>query len=76
MRSVGRSEVFVKIWERAMDKWMRRKEIQIISVDQKNDATCIPNKRGMSRRAKRHSAKCVRQAMRRDGIMEESAVPK
>lgn len=45
---------------------MRRKEIQIISRDQKNDASCIQNHRGLARNAKRHGGKSVRQELKRD----------
>jgi hypothetical protein len=36
-----------------------------LAVSQKNDATCINNKRGMARRAKRHASKRFRQIMKR-----------
>lgn len=36
------------------------------SISQKNDASCIGNKRGMARRAKRHSNKVDRQALKKE----------
>lgn len=45
---------------------MRRKELKVRSVTQSNDASCIGNKRGMARKAKRHSAKKARQALKEE----------
>ena len=36
------------------------------SISQKNDASCIGNKRGMARRAKRNSNKRDRQLLQKD----------
>lgn len=36
------------------------------SINQKNDASCISNRRGKARRAKRHSNKRDRQLLRKD----------
>ena len=40
------------------------------SIRQKNDATCIGNKRGMARRAKRNSNKRDRQLLRKELVEE------
>ncbi len=37
-----------------------------LSITQKNDASCINNKRGMARRAKRNSNKRDRQMLKRE----------
>ena len=44
---------------------MKRKEIISLSASQKNDASCIGNKRKMARHAKTHGAKVVRQALKK-----------
>lgn len=49
---------------------MKRKVIKAASVTQSNDASCIGNKRGMARRAKRHSAKCQRQFLQKENERE------
>lgn len=38
-------------------------------VHQKNDASCIGNKRGMARRAKRNSSKRLRQILKRENVV-------
>lgn len=44
---------------------MKRKHLKTC-ITQSNDATCIPNKRGMVKRAKRHSSKRGRQLLRKE----------
>lgn len=48
---------------------MQRKEY-LKSVDQSNDASCIGNKRGMARKAKRNSAKKIRQALKKENQID------
>ncbi len=43
---------------------MKRKEIKAKTVTQSNDATSINSKRGMIKRAKRHSNKKLRQLIK------------
>ena len=44
---------------------MKRKQIKAITRTQKSDATCIGNKRGMVKRAKRQGAHRLRQALKK-----------
>ena len=43
----------------------RRIELSTLARTQKSDASCIGNKRGMARRAKRQGAKRVRQYLKK-----------
>jgi hypothetical protein len=44
---------------------VKRAEIMAVARTQSTDARCINHKRGMSRRAKRHGAKRVRQHLKK-----------
>ena len=49
-----------------MESGVARQQFRDPSIHQKNDASCIPNKRGMARRAKRNSGKRDRQRLAKE----------
>jgi hypothetical protein len=50
---------------------MKRKEIKSKTITQSNDATSINCRRGKIKRAKRHSSKKLRQAIKEENAKEK-----